>query len=111
MLPSWEIFFTFLRSRVGLLEGLDDQGSCGWNHLDSDLAVLHDQLACHIHALPFFGGLAQVLTNRLWGQLVRTDFGGQCRHWRYFTTRHTDDDGFNLVWVSLSHGESSYSPC
>merc|ERR1711943_3612 len=56
MLPSWEMFFTFLRSRGGSLSALMIRGG-RWNNLNCDLAVLHDQLAGHVHALPLLGGL------------------------------------------------------
>merc|ERR1712100_673442 len=64
----------------GLLEGLNHKSSRGRHDLDGHLAVLHEKLAGHVHALPLLGGLAEVLADRLGGQLVGTDLGREGGH-------------------------------
>merc|ERR1711869_9007 len=80
----------------GLLEGLNDKSSRGRHDLDGHLAVLHEKLAGHVHALPLLGGLAEVLANRLGGQLHRTHFRGERWHWRHLATRNANYNDLNL---------------
>merc|ERR1712146_723959 len=60
-----------------------DQQRCGrWNNLNSDLAVLHQELACHLHALPVLGSFAESsptdFGDNLWGPTLgaRAGTGG-----------------------------------
>merc|ERR1711904_55322 len=87
----------------GLLECLDEQCCGRGNNLNCNLAVLHVQLASHAHALPLLGGLAQVFSHRLGGQLHWAHFGSEGRHRRHLSSGHTHDDSLDLVRIELGH--------
>merc|ERR1711992_326613 len=61
----------------GLLQGLDDQGGGRGDDADLGLPVLDGQLDGDLQALPFGGGLGDVLANLLGGEAQGTDLGGQ----------------------------------
>ena len=61
----------------GLLEGLDDEGGGRGDDADLGLPVLDGQLDGDLQALPFGGGLGDVLANLLGGETQGTDLGGQ----------------------------------
>ena len=60
-----------------LLEGLDDEGGGRGDDADLGLPVLDGQLDGDLQALPFGGGLGDVLANLLGGETQGTDLGGQ----------------------------------
>merc|ERR1711868_170792 len=105
MLPLCWMFFTFLRSLGGLLQGLDDQGSSGGNDRAGGLPVLDPQLHSDLETFPVGGGLGDVISDLLGGKTERTDLGGKRAGGSDFATDRPQVDELYLIGVELgSHG-------
>merc|ERR1712002_59679 len=103
----------------GLLQGLDDQGSCGGNHRHLGLTILDGELDSDLETFPLLGGLGDVVTNLLGRQTEGTDLGGKGRGGGNFTSNgpqahDLDFSGIELGWhlgsgLRLTSGELNVS--
>jgi hypothetical protein len=85
----------------GFFQSFDQERRGGWNDGDLGLSVLDGQLNGDLQTFPFFGVLADIVTDFLWGESEWTDLWSKGSGWGDFTTDGSEADDLDGGRVKL----------